>query len=114
LDLDGDGHEGTGWSLFHLHIDDDGMVPVGSVVAAGDPLGHPSCEGGRATGTHVHIARKYNGEWIIADGPIPFVLSGWTVVAGEKPYQGKMVKEGREIVADLYAQLRSLIYRDDE
>jgi hypothetical protein len=42
------------------------------------------------------------------------VLSGWTVVAGEKPYQGKMVKEGREIVADLYAQLRSLIYRDDE
>ena len=25
-------------------------------LAAGDPIGHPSCEGGVATGTHVHLA----------------------------------------------------------
>ena len=42
LDLDGDGHEATGWVLLHLHIDDDGMVPVGTQLQAGDPLGHPS------------------------------------------------------------------------
>jgi hypothetical protein len=53
------------------------MIAEGTLVEQGDALGHPSCEGGRSTGKHVHLARKYNGEWIAADGPIPFVLSGW-------------------------------------
>ena len=43
------------------------LVPV----QAGDPLGHPSCEGGNVTGTHVHLARKFNGEWIGAGGRMP-------------------------------------------
>ncbi len=43
----------------------------------GDPIGHPSCEGGSATGTHVHIARKYNGEWIPASGDTPLYPEGW-------------------------------------
>ncbi len=34
-------------------------------------------QGGEVTGTHVHIARKYNGEWILADGPLAFNLEGW-------------------------------------
>jgi hypothetical protein len=79
-----------------------------------DFIGHASCEGGMSTGTHLHFARKYNGEWVSADGPIPFVLSGWTVVAGEKPYQGKLVKGDKVITADLYGQLRSLIFREDD
>ena len=77
-------------------------------------IGHASCEGGAATGTHVHIARKYNGEWIVADGPIPFVMDGWTVVAGDKPYLGKMVNGDKIATADVYGQAWSLITREDE
>ena len=60
---------------------------------------HPSCEGGTSTGTHVHIARKFNGEWIAIQGPLPFVLSGWQAFASEKNYQGGMLKEGQQVVA---------------
>lgn len=89
LDLDGDGNEQTGWVLIYMHLAD--RLPVGTRVEAGDALGHPSCEGGNASGAHVHLARKYNGEWIGLDR-IPFVLSGWQVEAGEKSYQGRMVR----------------------
>ncbi|MEJ2597972.1 MAG: hypothetical protein P8Z00_06530 [Anaerolineales bacterium] len=60
-------------------------------------MGHPSCQGGAATGKHVHLARKYNGEWLAADGPLPMVLGGWRVVAGERIYQGQLVK-GEQVV----------------
>jgi LasA protease len=99
IDLDGDGHEQTGWVLMYLHIAQDGRIPLGTWVDVGDPIGHPSCEGGRSTGTHIHIARKYNGEWIPADGPLPFVLSGWRVHAGDKPYEGIMTRDDKEVIA---------------
>ncbi len=63
LDLDGDGDEGTGWVLLY-HWRSEERVAVSTWVEADAPLGHPSCEGGVSTGTHLHIARKYNGEWI--------------------------------------------------
>ncbi len=81
VDLDGDGYEQTGWSIFYMHVFQNGRVKVGDWVDVGDHIGRPSCEGGVSTGTHLHIARKYNGEWIPADGPLPFVLSGWTAHA---------------------------------
>jgi len=99
LDLDGDGHEETGWVLLYLHLAASERAAAGTVVRAGDRLGHPSCEGGSATGIHVHVARKYNGEWIPADGPAPFVLSGWTAHAGEKPYQGTLTRGGEVVTA---------------
>jgi hypothetical protein len=99
LDLDGDGEEQSGWSLLYLHIGKDMLVAEGDLVATGDLIGHPSCEGGVASGTHVHIARKYNGEWILADGPIPFTLSGWRAKAGIKPYQGALTKGDQEVLA---------------
>jgi hypothetical protein len=68
-------------------------------VEADSPLGHPSCEGGSATGTHVHLARKYNGEWLAADGPLPMLLSGWTAHAGELSYQGTLTKDGLVVTA---------------
>jgi LasA protease len=77
IDLDGDGHEQTGWAILYLHIASKGRIPLGTWVEMGDLLGHPSCEGGLSTGTHVHIARKFNGEWIPAGGPLPFNLDGW-------------------------------------
>ncbi len=90
LDLDGDGDEHTGWIIFYYHMAQDALPPVGRVVKTGDILGHGSCDGGRATGTHVHVARRYNGEWISADGAMPFVLSGWTAHAGNAPYKGTL------------------------
>lgn len=97
LDLDGDGDQRTGWVLFFYHVGLDDQAPAGSVVKKGDPLGHPSCEGGRATGTHIHVARRYNGEWIPAGGTIPFEMGGWTAAFGDEPYAGTMTK-GSKIV----------------
>jgi hypothetical protein len=99
LDLDGDGHEQTGWVMLYLHIATEGRVRLGEWVDAGEWIGHPSCEGGSATGTHVHIARKYNGEWIAADGPLPFVMSGYRAHAGEKPYEGTLTKGDETVTA---------------
>lgn len=114
VDMDGDGSEQTGWNILYLHVAGNGRVAQGEWVEKNDPIGHPSCEGGVSTGTHLHFARKYNGEWVIADGPLPFVLSGWTVYAGEKPYQGKMVKGDKVITADLYGQSLAVILREDD
>jgi murein DD-endopeptidase MepM/ murein hydrolase activator NlpD len=115
-DLDGDGFEQTGWALVYLHIATTDRVVKGTYVQAGDRIGHASCEGGQATGTHLHFARKYNGEWVAADGPIPLVLSGWTVVQGARPYEGTMVKGSETITADPVGQHKSVIIRllDDE
>ena len=112
LDLDGDGDERTGWVVFYLHVAEEDRVSVGTAVKAGDPLGHPSCEGGRSTGTHIHIARKYNGEWMVADGTIPFVLSGWRPIRGEKAYSGWLVKDDLRVVANTNPDNRSTIPLD--
>ena len=87
-DLDGDGDERTGWDLLYLHIATVGRAPGRPKLKKGDPIGFPSCEGGEATGTHVHIARKYNGEWMPADSVIPFNLEGWIAHNGDAAYQG--------------------------
>lgn len=111
LDLDGDGREQTGWNILYLHIESDGRVRAGELVETGDLLGHPSCEGGIATGTHLHIARKYNGEWILADGAVPFNLSGWVAVGGAKSYQGKLVNGDQEVLACTCASRETYISR---
>ncbi len=99
LDLDGDGHEQTGWVLLYLHVATKNRVPLGDWLNIGDWIGHPSCEGGIATGTHLHFARKYNGEWVLADGPLPFTLSGWVAHAGKKPYEGTLTKGDKTVIA---------------
>jgi murein DD-endopeptidase MepM/ murein hydrolase activator NlpD len=99
LDLDDDGHEQTGWDLLYLHVATKGRAPLGVWLDAGDLVGHPSCEGGIATGTHLHFARKYNGEWVLADGPLPFTLSGWVAHAGKKPYEGTLTKGDMTVIA---------------
>lgn len=109
LDLDGDHDETTGWSILYLHIDSTGRIAVGTQVAVGDRIGRASCEGGVSNGTHVHIARRYNGEWLPADcGTCPpdqsrpaFVMSGWQVVGlvGQE-YQGYLLKDGEQRIAE--------------
>jgi murein DD-endopeptidase MepM/ murein hydrolase activator NlpD len=90
IDLDGDGYEQTGWVLFYLHLASKDRVEVGTRVKQGDPIGHPSCEGGISDATHLHFARKYNGEWIAADGPLPLVLSGWQAHSSGTSYDGTL------------------------
>ncbi|MCU0488087.1 MAG: LysM peptidoglycan-binding domain-containing M23 family metallopeptidase [Anaerolineales bacterium] len=111
LDLDGDGNEQTGWVIIYLHIADLDRVPLGQQVQVNDRIGHPSCERGKSTGTHVHIARKYNGEWLEASNSVPFLLSGWQVFSGERNYQGTMVKGSKVITASPVGPSTSIITR---
>jgi LasA protease len=99
LDLDADRDERTGWGILFFHVAAKDQIPVGSIVNEGDQLGHPSCEGGRSTGTHVHIARKYNGEWISAAGVVPFTLDSWVVGYGAEEYLGTMTKGSKVVEA---------------
>jgi hypothetical protein len=112
IDLDGDGFEQTGWVVIYQHIATKDHILVGTWVNAGDHIGHPSCEPlGSATGTHTHIARKYNGEWVAAGGPLPFVLSGWTAHAGNAPYEGKLTKGDMVVIASQVSEHQSQIIR---
>ena len=113
LDLDGDGREQTGWVLVYLHITTDGKLPVGTWVDKDDVLGRPSCEGGISTGTHVHIARKYNGEWIPADGPLPFDLGGWVAHAGPQAYKGTLTRGDQTLIACTCSNSTAMITRRD-
>jgi LysM repeat protein len=98
-DLDGDGIWQTGWSIFYMHIDTWERVEVGTYLETGDRVGHPSCEGGFSTGTHLHIARRYNGEWIAADGTLPFVMDGWVSSGYGVEYDGYLTKGDRIVEA---------------
>ena len=96
VDLDNDGYVQTGWTILYMHIAADGRVAVGAQLKIGDHIGHPSCEGGAASATHVHIARRYNGEWIPAGGTIPLVMDSWKVTGEATEYDGGLVK-GNEV-----------------
>jgi murein DD-endopeptidase MepM/ murein hydrolase activator NlpD len=98
-DLDGDGLWQTGWSILYMHIATEDCVEVGTYLEAGDRIGHPSCEGGFSTGTHLHFARRYNGEWIAADGDIPLVLDGWVSVGYGVEYDGYLIKGDETVEA---------------
>ena len=112
-DLDGDGLEQTGWNIMYLHIGTEGRVAVGEFVQAGEWIGEPSCEGGVAGGTHLHIARKYNGEWIPADSLLPFNLSGWIAAMGHAAYFGTLTRGSEVLEACVCSWQRSWIRLDD-
>ncbi len=99
LDLDNDGYEQTGWVILYMHMAADGRAQPGDYLFAGENVGHPSCEGGVSNATHVHIARKYNGEWIAADGPLPFNLDGWISSGDGKEYDGYLKRGFQTIEA---------------
>ncbi len=113
LDLDGDGHEQTGWVLVYLHLATKDKIQAGAWVGAGDALGHPSCEGGVATGTHLHIARKFNGEWVPADGPLPFNLGGWIAHGGTMAYKGTLTRGNETLVACTCSNYLTFITRTE-
>ena len=92
VDLDGDGFAGTGWAITYMHLETRDRVPLGQAVRQGDRLGHPSCEGGFSNGTHVHVARSFDGRWISADSNSPFVLSGWVSSGTGVEYDGYLTR----------------------
>ncbi len=98
-DLDGDGMEQTGWTILYMHVESRDRVRPGTYLKAGERIGHPSCEGGYSTGTHLHLARRYNGEWIPADGSLPFNLEGWVSRGDGYEYNGYLVRDGVTIEA---------------
>jgi murein DD-endopeptidase MepM/ murein hydrolase activator NlpD len=91
-DLDNDGYEQTGWNILYMHVESRDRVQPNTYVYAGERIGHPSCEGGVSNGTHLHLARKYNGEWISADGNIPFNLDGWISSGNGYEYDGYLTR----------------------
>ncbi|HEY5729151.1 MAG TPA: LysM peptidoglycan-binding domain-containing protein [Anaerolineales bacterium] len=99
-DLDNDGYEQTGWVVLYMHVASDERVEAGAYVYAGERIGHPSCEGGISNATHLHIARRYNGEWIPADGNLPFVLDGWVSSGNGIYYDGFMTRGGVQLQAE--------------
>lgn len=90
--LDPSGDDRIGWSILYLHIGSDGRIDAGKKVAQGDRIGHPSCEGGISNGAHVHIVRRFNGEWLNSTGLQPFVLGGWQVAEGGQEYDGALTR----------------------
>jgi LasA protease len=109
IDLDEDGDERTGWVLFLFHMASNDRITAGTYVERGDPIGHPSCEGGQATGTHVHVARRYSGEWIPAGGALPFVLDGWIAGYGNQPYQGTLTRGWSVVPASVISSAENRI-----
>ena len=115
LDVNGpnthDGQEQTGWVVLYMHIETRDRIPAGSYVRAGERIGHPSCEGGVSTGTHLHLARRYNGVWISADGNLPFVLEGWVSLGDGQEYDGFLQKNGKTVEAWEGIRPENTIYR---
>src|SRR5690606_14902097 len=106
---DGDGDESTGWTVLYLHLSSQDRVAAGVRVQTGDLIGRASCEGGFSTATHLHIARRYNGEWIPADCSgctgqdtrPSFTMSGWRVQGiTNQEYQGYLENAGQVRVAE--------------
>ena len=98
-DLDNDGYEQTGWDVLYMHVETRDRVQPNTYVYAGEHIGHPSCEGGVSNGTHVHLARKYNGEWIPADGNLPFNLDGWVSSGNGTEYDGFLTRSSTVLEA---------------
>ena len=98
-DLDEDGKEQTGWSLLYMHIETRDRVERGAFLKAGEHIGHPSCEGGVSTGTHLHFTRRYNGTWIAADASTPIEMDGWVSSGQGLEYEGALTRKDQTVEA---------------
>ncbi len=65
----------------------------------GSKLGNPLAKVVSRIASHLHFARRYNGEWIPADGPVPFNLDGWVSSSTGTAYDGFLSKGSRRVEA---------------
>lgn len=110
-DLDNDGYEQTGWVILYMHVGVAERTTPGEYLFRNERVGHPSCEGGFSNATHVHVARKYNGEWIAADGALPFNLDGWVSSGSNIEYDGFLTRGAISIEAVDGASEANLVTR---
>ncbi len=110
-DLPMDGYEQTGWVVLYMHIDTQDRIQPGTYLKAGERIGRPSCEGGISNGTHLHLARRYNGEWISADQNLPFILDNWVSSGGGVEYDGYLERSGKRIEAEEFETTENDIQR---
>ncbi|MFZ3070025.1 MAG: hypothetical protein WA110_02740 [Anaerolineaceae bacterium] len=61
----------------------------------------------------MHIARKYNGEWLPSDGSMPMILDGWQAYARESIYRGMLVRGNQLVISDRYGNRGSQLSRDE-
>lgn len=89
-------HSGS-WTTYYYHLQN--VRPPGGIgsVMPNQPLGTIAteiCNGGFATGAHVHFTLLYNGAFVSLEG---VKLSGWTVHVGpsDEPYtSGSLERDG--------------------
>jgi hypothetical protein len=62
----------------------------------------------------LHFARKFNGEWVPADGPLPFNLGGWIAHYSGEAYKGTLTRDGQTITACTCSNYATFITRTDE
>jgi len=86
--------EGSGWDILYMHIETRDRAQPGTRLHAGDHIGHPSCEGGEATGIHVHMARQIQRGMDICTCPVPYNLSGWISAGTGEQYVGTLTRNG--------------------
>ena len=76
------------------------------------PSATPPARVEQSTGTHVHMARKYNGEWIEADWTLPFVMEDWIPHIGSAPYLGTLTRQSQVVTACDCSNQKSFIESD--
>ena len=115
VDMDGDNDPHTGWVMLYMHIANSDKVEVGTELQTGDRIGHPSCEGGSSYGIHVHVARMYNGEWVLGEGGLPFVLSGYQANYAEGLCSGSLtrLRDGVVINANYSGSYKAKVCQPD-
>ena len=60
----------------------------------------------------MHLARKYNGEWLPAEGILPFNLEGWIPHNGNEPYLGTLTRGSQSVTACTCSNAASWVQSD--
>jgi LasA protease len=97
---------GGGWKTSYYHLrnvpapGDQGPMVRNQRVGS---IGEETCNGGFASGAHVHFTLWYNGAYYDLDG---IKLSGWTVHSGPSPYNsGYLERDG--LILEPYDRVRN-------
>lgn len=76
-------NHGNGWATDYFHLAN--LQVSNGRIGQDQRLANPSCNGGQATGAHVHFAVVYGGLRQAIDGT---TMEGWTVHKGSSAYGG--------------------------